>query len=262
MSSAGAKRPRQTTYVGEDDPYASRTYAARNKRGSRGGKYARNRLNKAALRLPSALRSAYVAFEKPEMKARTNSSVVDLENTMTSGHLVLLNGILQGLDQNQREGRQAIMQSVNINMCFYKNTTLLNANVAANKCRVLVFWDAQPNGLSISAATYASMLLGLGSPQYLGAAPTPEWKRRLTVLYDKVVVFGPFKEDDAEDQYDDQHGVQILRMNKKLNLLTQYSSTGLDIASVGTGALFMLFVPTNAAGQTLVDYSAQVLFTG
>lgn len=164
----------------------------------------------------------------------------------TTGSITLLNVPTLGTDMTNRIGRKIILRSVYIRGILrtsgsFNMTTISQQSQLA---RMLLVWDTQPNGSSpaitdILKAASATSQLNIDS------------RDRFKVLCDKQFAMGPFVIDTVNHYgLTSNQQAYAVKKYKKLYLETIFNSTnGGSIADITTGALWMVWVGSQPAGN-------------
>lgn len=168
----------------------------------------------------------------------------------TTLQVTTLNAVATGNDYNTRTGRRANMKSVNIRGQIFADPTA--STPKGDVIRILVFHDAQPNGVLPTGA----MLLTEDKNTSFNNLSNRD---RFRVLYDKTInVDGVlFTAGALTNGSPKQYGFKIF---KKLNLETTYSGTGGTIAEIATGGLFFGIISKQAQSWSLL-MNTRVRFT-
>lgn len=158
-----------------------------------------------------------------------HSQQITLENSNvpTAGNLNLLNGIAQGDDITSRESNDVYITSVS-GICTFQ------VYDSFNTIRTLIIWDKQPNGaipvLSDIFQGYSSALTS--TPENAQRRDTFD---RFKFVYDKVFTL---------DTYNPS---RVLRFRVPVRKKAKYTGAGGTIASIASGALYVLFVSDSSA---------------
>jgi len=171
-------------------------------------------------------------------------------NVTTTGSIVLLNGIAAGTDYNQRDGRRAIIDSVSIQGdLFYSSTTLAHP---ADLVRFMIVYDKQANGaqplitdiLNFANADSFYNINNLGRFEVLS-----DWTSTLPQVPAATTSAVYFPK---------------IKLNKRISRGTEYSGTGGGIATISSGALYLIAIGSQVTGSnnTVLEMSARVMFRG
>lgn len=168
----------------------------------------------------------------------------------STGTITLLNGIAEGDDNTQRNGRKAKMLSCQINGSGQN----VAGNTVPQKIRFLLVWDNAPNG---AAPTISQILTTVNSESF----PLVDNEDRFTILRDMKIVLGP-NVTTATQTYIDM-SIAPLDFYRKINSDTKFNGTGATIASIQNGALWGVTVGNNVAGVNAANfqYTSRVRFT-
>lgn len=162
----------------------------------------------------------------PELKALdTDISALGLD---TTGTPLLINGVAQGNDLNNRIGRKFQIKSILIRGNIRAGSTA----VSGRSWRFLVIYDKQCNG---TALTTAQVL----SANNMGGLQNLDNRERFVILADKMKWVGAPNADNTEVN---------LKLYLKCNLPVTNSGTGATVASIATGSIYVLGCSDVVAG--------------
>lgn len=103
---------------------------------------------------PPATRGFYGSYS---LRGRAELKFVDTTNTnvnvTTTWQLVLVNGVAQGTDFNQRVGRKSSIKSVLFNGNAFPPPVISANSAAGTYMRYVIIYDAQPNSGTLPAGT-------------------------------------------------------------------------------------------------------------
>lgn len=150
--------------------------------------------------------------------------------------VLLINGIGRGDDINQRNGREIVMKSVEVNFTLQVTPATGTAQVH----RVVIVYDRQTNGTALTAA------------DVYGAGPTIlsvrnlENRKRFKVLMDRTYNLGA-----AVVQTVGAHNFIRDSFYRKLNHPVTFNSGNAGtVADITTGSMYVVYIGSNAAGPT------------
>jgi len=168
----------------------------------------------------------------------------------TTGSVTLLNGVAIGDDNNNREGRQINIKSVQVRgSCAQIDTSTFSTVV-----RMLLVWDNATNG---TAPTIAQILTAATSASF----PLVNNSHRFTILADQQFALGGIS-TTATQTYAGSPMILPVNIYKRLDEITQYSGTDATSASVQNGGLYMVTIGDNAAGAgAQFNVATRVRFT-
>lgn len=178
---------------------------------------------------------------KRQLQGIMERKVVDTASTTyvcdTTGTVTLLNGTAQGSDFSNRIGRKATMVAVQLEGQIIPADL---TNTASSKCRVMLIYDAQPNGAlpaitDILTASTSNAFMNLNN------------RDRFKVIADVNESIGHVV-DTATQAQAGSPTVHNVSVYKKINLETIYDGTTAAIADVQTGALLLVTIGNQAAG--------------
>lgn len=156
----------------------------------------------------------------------------------TTGSVTLLNGIAQGDDNNNREGRQVTMTSISIKGML----TPVDLNSNASYCRLIVVWDSANNGGAAPAIT--DLLTASTSVCHNNLNN----RMRFKVLMDEQYVIGGISDATTQSF---AGSPTVVTINRYLKLppgcVTTFSGTGATSASIQSGAIWMFTIGNNVA---------------
>lgn len=169
----------------------------------------------------------------PNTPERKNVDIVNIFQTPTSGNapagaLVLINGIAQGISANQHTGRKAIMTSIQLRMDFASTgvTPICGS-------RILVVYDKESN----NAAPAALDILTTDDPT---SSMNLNSSDRFIIIADETLM--PHNMLATSSTYHWQ-------FYRKVALPIVFSGTGATVASIETGAVYVMsYCPGIGAG--------------
>lgn len=148
------------------------------------------------------------------------------------GTVTLVNGIAEGDDNTDRNGRQVSIKSFQ----FHGVAASPTAH-AGQMGRALLVWDNAPNGV---VATIANIFTSDDG----NAFPLVNNEKRFTILADIPLTFGT-SVSTATQAISDQN-TQVLNFYRKINSNVEFNGTGATIASIQNGALYLCTIGTGA----------------
>jgi len=156
--------------------------------------------------------------------------------------ILLMNGSATGDDFNNRNGREIKMKSL------YLRITGANTVDQESCVRVMLVYDKQPNG---NTPAITDVLVSAD----VNAANNLNNKERFITISDKVYTCSTA----AKRSW-------LTKKYKRLDTSTQYSGTGATVASIATGALFLILIPQNlqngaSTGNYTIGYNCRIRFT-
>lgn len=166
--------------------------------------------------------------------------VIDVDpgnlNVTTTGTVTLINGVATGTDFTDRVGRKIIMRSVYVRgIIFPDDFSTLNS-----LARIMLVYDMQANG---AAPAITDILKSATSVSQLNLNN----RDRFRVLMDKQWVLGAI-DNTATQSVAGSPTVHALKKFTRLNHEVLFNGTGATVASIATGALYLVTVGTQAAG--------------
>lgn len=188
---------------------------------------------------PTPMKTIYAKGEK-----KFFDQAVATYQVNTTGSLTCLNCMIRGDDYTERIGRKIQVSSLYIRG-YIRHENAVPGVINAQLWRLIVFSDSQPNG----TAPGVTDVLMTANPS---AQLNPNNRDRFKILKDKQ-----WTSDGANNQTIGNHAFPI-KLFKQLNLQTIFNGTNAGtIADINTGALFMLWIGSEAAGA-LTDGNAIV----
>lgn len=162
----------------------------------------------------------------------------------TTGTFTLLFVPTLGSDYNNRIGRKTVSKSIYIRGWLFIRAAvnLANTPVPAQMCRFIIFIDSQPNG---QTPAVTDLLLSAGVASQLN----PNNRDRFRIIKDKQFVMDPYFANDQSQIWN--RTVHAIKCYKKINLETIFGQTTAgSIGDINTGALYMFWLGSTAAGDT------------
>lgn len=146
-----------------------------------------------------------------------------------TGTLTLLNGLAQGLDVNQRIGRQVAWRSLQIR-CAVDCECTDNVHL-----RVMIVKDRQADATAPTLDGILDNTLGRG---YVNCMRNLNNRMRFQILQDKTYSFSPSGSTSKE-----------IKLYKKMFIKTQYTDSAATIASIATNSLYIVAVSDDPSGE-------------
>lgn len=165
----------------------------------------------------------------------------------TTGSFTLLNAPVPGTGYNNRIGRKIAVRSVYIRGYIAVEAALTSGSTLllnAQSCRMILFIDWQPNG---AAPAVTDLLVSANVADQIN----PNNRDRFKILADKVYKFDPYIVSTTATQSCASTNNQIynIKKYKRMRLETIYNAgTAGTVADITTGALYLFFLGSNAAG--------------
>jgi len=185
------------------------------------------------------------------MEMKTIDTVQTATTFTTAGTTVLLNGAAAGTDFTSRIGRKIKVMSVQFRGSISPGTL-------DNNCRVIIFYDKQPNGGGLPAVADLILNHSAGAGSTATDFMNLNNRDRFMILKDMVVPVGRISTTatQAVAGSPSQHAVNIY---KKVTLETIYNATGATAAEIATGLIGVLFIST-VAGSGGILWSSRIRF--
>lgn len=158
----------------------------------------------------------------------------------TTGSVTLLNGVAQGDDFNNRQGRQVTMTSISIKGMLQP----VDASTNPTYCRLIVVWDNAQN--SGSAPVITDLLAQSVSESHNNLNN----RMRFKILMDEQYAIGGVS-NTATQAYAGAPSVYTVNRYLKLpqGCTTTFSGTGATAGSIQSGAIWMFTIGDQAAGS-------------
>ena len=203
---------------------------------------------------PPANRGFYGAYS---LRGRAELKFVDVTANnvavTTTWQGVLINGIAQGADFNQRIGRKSQMKSILFNGNFFPTASTANAYQGIYM-RTVIVYDTQPNSGTFPTGTDIFASNDPNSPLNLNN------RDRFQVLIDVRKQLGSFQTDATPKLVAGSPSNAYWNKYKKCNKETVFSGTAATIGSISTGSLYLFFIG-DFNGVSMIDYYTRVRFT-
>lgn len=160
-----------------------------------------------------------------------------------AGTVSALNLIAQGDNVGQRDGDAVKMQSLEFTaLCFTGGNS--------GFLRIMIVKDAQNLGATITGADVLQTSGGIYTPaSFPNFINSPNIQSRFSVLLDQVVRLDPSKTNE------------IVRFKSTHDVHLYYRDTAATLASLASGALFVILLTDLAATQPSVVWQSRVIFT-
>lgn len=188
----------------------------------------------------------------PEIKTVDINQVV--HSISTAGNTTLINGLVEGVDANQRVGRRINMKSVKIRMWWA--TGVMPAAAVDTYCRYILVYDRQPNG---AAPTWADIMTNYNvtgaTDSTAMAAPNPTNFDRFVILRDGCRCYAPTTTASVNQvaQDDTNFTKQVEEWFVNLKGLESHYIAGAGagtIADFRTGSLYFFTLGSNTVANT------------
>lgn len=171
-----------------------------------------------------------------EVKAKDTAISGDVNSTPVE---VLLNGIAQGADEDQRIGNLIFMDELLIRLHISNETTVKDR---LSQMRVLVVYDTQSNGATVATSSVLNAVT-------LEAQVNYDNECRYIVLVDEMVPLNTY--GGSATGVDVYHW--FYEKCVKLVMPVRYKSTGSAITDINYGALYLLYFGPDAASAADFD---------
>lgn len=151
---------------------------------------------------------------------------------------ILLNGIGQGDDLNQRTGRSVNLKSIQLRLHIRGNpSNIENVDQAGDLVRAAIIWDTQNNSLLPASYTDIFSPIAATTLPTTDSFPVVTTKSRYKILKEWFIPVGPLVSGTGYvwGQSMNHHREIYLDLGNKRTL---FSGTGTTIGSIQTGALY------------------------
>jgi len=175
-----------------------------------------------------------------------DTAITNKAIALAGGTVTLCNGIAEGDDNTERNGRQATIVSAQ-----FHGQVVTPAAHAGQLGRVLLVWDNAPQGV---VATIADIFASDSSYSF----PLVSNEKRFTILADIPQSLGT-SVSTATQAISDQNTTAV-NFYRKINSAVQFGGTGATIASINKGALYIVTLGSGANTANL-NGGVRVRFT-
>jgi len=203
-------------------------------------------------------RGTYGKYKRSEaeLKGVDTFSVVSPTDTPTvaNNQIILLNGITQGSDYNNRIGREVVFKSIYVRISMYSSI----GSQAPTQVRWMVFWDTQAN--NSAGPTFSDVLSPIGSAYTAVDAVSMnnlDHRDRFITVYDKVVSLNVQSTGNISFAFNKKY-------KKIKNIKTVFSGTGNTSGAIYTNALWLMLISNYATGSAAVpnvEYQVRLRYT-
>jgi len=182
-------------------------------------------------------------FYGASVRSPGEKKVIDVAQTTTAvnttGSVTLLNGVATGTDFTDRIGRRTNVTAIQLRGFFTPDLT--SATITQNLARILIVEDQQTNGV---IATIADILNAVTPTSFMNMSN----RERFKVHMDQQLALGPqnFTSDLVCAPCPGGH---VINFYKKVNIPMVFEGTAATIASISSGALYLVTVGNVAAGN-------------
>jgi hypothetical protein len=187
----------------------------------------------------------------PELKFLDSTATNVAVTTTWQG--LLINGIAQGSDFNQRIGRKSTMKSILFNGNFFPTASTANAYQGIYM-RTVIIYDTQPNSGTFPTGTDIFVSNDPNSPLNLNN------RDRFQVLLDVRKQLGSFQTDATPKLVAGSPSNAYWNKYRKCNKETIFSGTAATLASISTGSMYLFFIG-DFNSVSMIDYYTRIRFT-
>lgn len=169
----------------------------------------------------------------------TEHKIIDADasaNVTTTAQIILLNGVGQGDDNFQRNGRSIKMTST-----YFRGTAVKATPATTTFLRMMIVEDHQCNG-AIFGITDVLVTATIDSPRNVDEG------KRFKVLKDKVYTLNS------------DHPQIFIKHFSKLDDHVEFKGTVNTVASISTNSLYLVLLSTEAVDFPVVNYYNRVRF--
>ncbi len=164
-------------------------------------------------------------------------------NPSQAGTAAALNLIAQGDSVNQRDGDAVKMQSLDF-------ACLVFAGGAYASVRIMIVKDQENAGATIAGSDVLQNAGGgFASITFPNFINSPNIQSRFSILLDQVVVV------------DTYHPLEVVRFKSTHDVHLYYRDTAATVASLASGALFVLLLTDVSANVPTVVWNSRIRFT-
>jgi len=177
--------------------------------------------------------------KKEEEKKVLDIAAADT-NVSNAGTFVLLNGIAEGDDFNNRQGRLINIKSLHCRWYSGPPTNQASENkTGGDVLRIIWFIDKQPNG---AAPTTAELLAAAEPTSPLNL----NYRHRFNILCDEFIPIDPFTTDAGSLLATGGPNTKAGEFYRKLNFQSVYNGTAGTIGAISTNSLYMFYILDNS----------------
>lgn len=209
-------------------------------------KYATKARGTRANFLPSSLTAA--APRRVELK-RVDYFINQEFKDPSIGICELVNGIAVGDDVFNREGRQVQFKGIEVQGSILAPLQTTAASFPQDIIRVMVVYDASPNGGSTPPVSdILRDIAQAGGAYTIGQShQNVNNYARYHIMYDKILNAPAWNLGNTNFQHDFSY---VLDRKFPVNKMMTFTGTGGTVASISKGAIYMLCVATNGMPLT------------
>jgi len=209
--------------------------------------------NAAAPRAPMRTGGWYGTYNRRGRDELKFVDVDDLGTSLVTGSVLLLNGIAQGTDYNQRIGRKCQLKSLFIRFTVNVNPGALGLLAPqGDVVRLLIVYDCQSNGAA-PAITDVLSTVNYDSPMNLNN------RDRFKILYDKFATMYAYTYSSGTTIVAGNAKPVFLQKYIKLGMEEIFGGTAASIGSIQTGSIYFLTISQNEITQ--VNLYSRVRYT-
>lgn len=160
-------------------------------------------------------------------------------STSAAGALQIINPLVQGVDYNNRIGRQVRFKSVQIRGRVSRNAA---ATQTRDRVRLVLVIDKQPN---MALPTWTNLYVNTDPNAFRNL----DWRKRFVILWSRLVY------TDADDPNRD------FRLYRKLNMKTVYDDSNIGSqADITTNALYFGYISEYGTNPPGMDFDWRLRF--
>lgn len=203
-------------------------------------------------------KSAYSLAKKALARSKTEKKYVTIQTGSTAvgtaGTFHLLNAIIRGDANDERDGIDVYLKSLDIRMILKSDTDIDGAAAL----RYVVFLDMQSNGVAPTIAE----LFTVGSSNTL-LHFNESYRHRFKILRDKTMTINPINSviNATTNVVTTGEAIKYHKRYIKVKQPVKYFDTDFgDIRDVTTGALYILLVSNNSGNSPEINLHARVCF--
>lgn len=184
---------------------------------------------------------------KPDLKYHQIAVTVNPDTTV---RFQLLNGITQGIAENERIGANAKMKYIEVKYNLYVD---LNVGAALWQAyRIMIVRDKQTNLATPPASMADGPLFSTSLATY--SPLDPKWHLRYDILHDEFFTLNNLSNES------NGHRTRSFKVNLN-NINTVYDGTTNTVASIASNSIFLLYFNTEATAQSAMAIRTLLRYT-
>lgn len=236
--------------------YSARPYAKRTRLFGKRRTVRRPRARSLNVRTAGFLGAELKFLDSARANVSLTSAIAGSE--IDNATALCLNGIIQGTGQSERDGRQYIMKSIQVNGIVFVPVANDKADAPPNSSvRILLIMDKQTNGVQFSAENVLDATIADNA----NAFRKLEFSRRFDILAEKRLNLDRTTSHNdavATGSYTGQ--CKAFSFYKKLDVKVNCTATAATVASISDNSLHLMAITQN--GDATITWSSRLRFVG